>query len=394
MNWKYPVTLAVILGFLLSACKKDTASNAGPKPKPVFDPLTVAAARPNDTLIIKGKNFDTTENVNDVRAEYDKATVLSISATEIKIVLPSTPGTYRISVTTNGNTFLVGSIQITPLTFYVIKSVSNAYECDLMSVNSQDGRETLITRMYNTDRINDVVYNPATNQIMGVNNSGSILMMIGANYGEYDNSNIPNSATSATGQLVVDKNNNLYGIKYDWTNANHQLQSLIKIDPKTKVSTVIKTFESNDKWYEPVYIPATNDIVGLMNGGKRLFKMNLTTKDTAGVYLPGSAEAEYRELIVDNNSNLYAYKGNYPGNGSDVAKFVKVNAATGQETVLKDLPVNGKFNDNIIFVRELNEFIGTWEQNTLYHMNANNFGIDPVPLATGNTYHYFTSNSY
>lgn len=393
MNWKYSVTLTAFLGLLLSACKKDSGSKHS-DPAPVIHPLTVAAARPNDTLIIKGENFNTTAGANDVRFEYAEATVLSVSATEIKVLLPATPGIYRVSVTANNNTLTPGSILISPLTFYVLKSVVNDFECHLMSVNLQDGKETLIMRMFNKDRINDVVYNPATNQIMGINNSGSILVKIDVESGGYDASQLPYSATSATGQLVVDKNNNLYGIKKDWTTANHQLQSLIKIDPKTGISTVIKTFESNDNWYEPVYVPATNDIVGLMNDGKRLFKVNLTTKDTSGVNLPGSADAEYRELMVDNKSNLYAYKGNYPGNGSDVAKLVKVDAATGQETVLKDLPVNGKFHDNIIFVPALNEFIGVWDQRSLYRINATSFSLTEIPLNAGssNPYIYFTTN--
>jgi hypothetical protein len=396
MNWKYPVTLAVFIGFLLSACKKSSDSNSGPAPVPVVEPLAVAAAKPKDTLTIKGENFSTTASGNVVKIGNEEATVVSATATEIKTLIPMIQGIYYITVTTNGKTIEVGSILITPLTFYMIKGVfANGYECHLMSVNPQDGKETLMKKMYNTERINDIVYNPATNELIGVNPSGSLLVNLNAAYGYLNGAySLPYSATSATGQLVIDKNNNLYGIKYDWTTANHQLQSLIKIDPKIGTSTVIKTFESNDNWYEPVYVPATNDIVGLMNDGKRLFKVNLTTKDTAGVYLPGSAEAKYRELIVDDKSNLYAYKGTYAGNGNNVAKLVKVDAATGQEKVLMDLPVNGKFHDKIIFVPALNEFIGTSDQQSLYRINATSFSLTEIPLNTGSnyTYSYFTTN--
>jgi hypothetical protein len=205
---------------------------------------------------------------------------------------------------------------------------------------------------------------------------------------------LPSGTTSGTTQLVVDNNNNLYGIKYDWSNSSHQLQSLVKIDPATGSATVIKTFESNDDWYEPVYVPATNDIVGFINDGIRLLRINLTTKDTAGVSIPGSVKTDYRELIVDSKSNVYGYKGHYSGDASDFAKLVKLNVTTGQETLVKDLPVDNKFDDKIIFVNQTNEFMGTYGQSVVFRLNANtlNYVFSPTPTVKGNTYNYLTTN--
>jgi hypothetical protein len=387
--------LAIILGSLLvfSACKKDSDSNAGPAP--VVEPITVAAAKPNDTLTLKGQNFSSAVTGNKVKIGDVEATVVSANASEIKIVIPaiSTPGTYTITVTVNGKTTEVGSIVIAPLTYYMIKGIfTNDSEYQLVTVNTQTGTELVVASL-GKDRINNVIYYPATNEIMGVNDSGSVLVRVNVTTKQVTTKRLPSGITSGTAQLVVDKNNNLYGITYDWS-GQMQTQSLVKIDPATGNTTTIKKFTEDDDWYETIYVPATNDIVGLINDGKRLFKVNLTTKDTTGVNLPGSASAEYRELIVDDKSNLYAYKGNYSGNGSDVAKFVKVNAANGQETVLKDLPVTGKFHDNIIFVPQLNGFIGAWEQNSIYQINATSFEILSLPLTTGYsyTYNYFTTN--
>ena len=391
--------LAVLLGGLLvfSACKKDSDSNSGPAP--VVDPVTVAAAKPNDTLTLKGQNFSTTASGDVVKIGDVQATVVSASATEIKILIPaiSTPGTYTITVTINGKTTEVGSIVIAPLTFYAIKgNFENGSEYQLVNVSPYNGSESLVASL-GPDRINGVIYFPATNEIMGVNDDGSKLLRVNVTTKQITTKTLPSSATSGTAQLVVDNNNNLYAIKYDWS-VQMQTQTLMKIDPATGTGTAIKTFTEDDDWVEPVYVPATNEIVGIMNDGKRLFRLNLTTKDTAGVILPGSAEASYRELIVDNKSNLYAYKAKLPGDGSDVAKLVKVNAATGQETLVKSLPVDGKYNDKIIFVPKESPFndmfIGTWNQLGVLGVDAVTLNYLPLTLATSlsKTYNYLTTN--
>jgi hypothetical protein len=387
---------AVLLGglFLFSACKKDSDSNSGPAP--VVDPITVAAAKPNDTLTLKGQNFSTSANGNVVKIGDVEATVVSVSATEIKILIPtiSTPGTYTITVTINGKTTEVGSIVIAPLTYYAVKGVfSTGSEYQVITINPQDGSESLVASI-GQDRINDVVYFPATNEIMGVDDYGAKLLKVNVTTKKVTSVTLPSGTTSGTAQLVADNNNNLYAIKYDWSNTSHQLQSLVKIDPVTGNGTVIKTFESNDDWYEPVYVPATNDIVGFINDGTRLFRINLTTKDTAGVILPGSVKTDFRELIVDNKSNVYGYKGHYSGDASDFAKLVKFNVATGQETLVKDLPIDNKFDDKIIFVPQTNEFMGTYGQSVVFRLNAAslNYVLSPAPTVKGNTYSYLTTN--
>ncbi len=389
-------TIAVITGGLLvfSACKKDSDSGTAP----VIEPLSVAAAKPNDTLTIKGQNFDATASGNVVKVGDVQAVVVSASATEIKVVIPAiglSGGSYTITVTANGQTTQAGSIVIAPLTFYAIKGVfSNSTDYQVITINPQDGSESLVASV-GQNRINDVVYLPVTNEIIGVNDNGTKLIRVNVTTKQVTTKDLTSSATINIAGLVVDKDNNLYGIKYDFTTTNHQLQSLIKIDPATGNSTVIKTFESTDDWYEPVYVAATNEVVGIKEEGTRLLKVNLTTKDTSSVYLPGSAnKTEYRELIVDNKSNVYAYKAYLHGDPTDVAKLVKVNTATGQETGVKDLPVDGKFHDKVIFVPQTNEFMGTWEQRSILRLNATSLKIDfsPAPPLNGNTYNYLTTN--
>jgi len=396
--------LAILFGALVifAACKKDSDTIYE---KPIVDPLTLSASKPGDTMIIRGTNFSEVAVENNVKFNGVDGTVASATVVsntggviviELKVVIPATATTGKVTVTVHGNTVEVGAIVIAPLTFYVIKgNFQNGAVYQLITMNPQDGSESLVATLGQTadSRINDVVYLPATNEIMGVNDDGNTLVKINVTTKQITTADLGGNANIKFGQLVVDRRNNLYAVKVNKTNPDHTLQSLVKFDPVTGIPTTIKTFELHD-WEALIYVPASNDVVGVTNDGTRLFKFNLATSDTSSVSLPGSSNAEYRELIVDYRSNLYAYKGRYPGNGSDIGQLVKVNAATGQETLLYNLPTDGKFHDKIIYVPQRNEFIGTWNQYGLYRINATSFNMLPITLVTdySRTYDYFTSN--
>ncbi|MFL5745610.1 MAG: hypothetical protein ACJ751_13145, partial [Niastella sp.] len=87
-----------------------------------------------------------------------------------------------------------------------------------------------------------------------------------------------------------------------------------------------------------------------------------------------------------------------PGDGSDVAKLVKVNAVTGQETLIKSLLVDGKFHDKIIFLPKQSSFndmfIGTWNQLGVLGIDAVTLNYLPLTLTTSlnKTYNYLTTN--
>src|SRR5690349_3447033 len=113
-------SLALFVGALLffSACKKDSDKTYEP---PVTEPLTVAAAKPGDTLIIKGSNFSTTAAENTVEFNGVAGTVVTASATEIKVIIPANATSGSVTVTVHGNKTEVGSMVITPFTLYCIK---------------------------------------------------------------------------------------------------------------------------------------------------------------------------------------------------------------------------------------------------------------------------------
>ncbi|OQP46018.1 hypothetical protein A4H97_31855 [Niastella yeongjuensis] len=252
-----------------------------------------------------------------------------------------------------------------------------------MTMNPKDGSESLVASV-GKSRITSVVYVPASNEVMGVaDNEKLVRVNVATKQVTTVTIALPPVRDVLISDLVVDKNNNLYGIRDDWSGPQ-QILTLVKIDPATGNNTDVKAFVSAETWYEPVYIPATNEIVGITNSGKKLLRLNLTTKDTVGVDLPGSTEIPCRELIVDNKSNLFAYKNNFFSiNNGDVTELVKVNAVTGQETLLKVLPAGGEQDVNLLFVPQWNEFIGIWDQSSINRINATTFNITPVTIKAG-----------
>src|ERR1044072_5611499 len=86
---------------LFTACKKDSDS---PKPAPIIDPLTLAASKPGDTIVLKGQNFSDVAASNIVKFNGVEATVVSASSTELKVLVPAAATSGAITVTVNGNT--------------------------------------------------------------------------------------------------------------------------------------------------------------------------------------------------------------------------------------------------------------------------------------------------
>lgn len=369
----YPKNVALFLGALLffAACKKDSDPIITPDP-PVTEPLTAAAAKPGDTLIIKGVNFSEFDNENNVEFNGVGGTIEAATATEIKVIVPAKATTGIVTVTVNGVKTEVGSLVIVPYTLFCIKGNFQQTPSlrQLIALNPENGAETLVTTINQTgDKVEDAIYLPATNEVIGRDEDGANLIKINITTKQVTKVPLSASATSGFIELVVDKNNALYAVKVDFSNQNHIKQTLVKLDPKTGAATTIKGFELNEEWESLVYLPANNEVVGLTGSGTKLLKLNLTSKDTSTVGLANTANVQYRELLTDNVSNLYGYKADYSDPVNYVANIQKLNAATGGQTLLSNLQVN-KFNDNLLYVPQRKEIISIYDEIGFYQLNV------------------------
>jgi len=285
---------------------------------------------------------------------------------------------------------------ITPFTLYCIKGSfsGNTSLRQLVSINPENGAETLVATINETgEKVEDAVYWPATNEIIGRDEDGRNLITINVTTKKVTKLPLVTSGNIGFHAMVVDKNNNLYAIKLNYTDPNHYIQSLVKFDAKTGVPATIKTFEFNDDLESMVYVPANNEIVGLAGEGTRLFKFNLTTKDTSTIGLANTNVVEYRELFTDDQGNLFGYKANYTDPVNYVAQIQKLNASNGQQSLVSDLKVN-KFHDNVIYNPKLKEIVSVSDEVSLYRLNINTKATTSITLAGANNavYHTLISN--
>jgi hypothetical protein len=392
--------LAILFGALLifSACKKDSDPAYEP---PVTEPFTTAAVKPGDTLVIKGQNFSTTLTQNAVSFNGVAGTVVSATANEIIVVVPATATSGDVTVTVHGNTTKVGTLVVAPLTLYCIKNNYSQTQTiqQLMAIDPVTGTESVVATFIDTIfyRIDDLEYLAATNEVVGLRWDAKTLITFNLTTKQVSSVQIPMPPAGNAGimELVMDNSGNLYGLYSNFTDNFHTMHSLLKIDPKTGNNTVIKTFEFLDWWESLVYLPASNTIAGLSDDGRKLFKLNLTTKDTSSVRLPGSSVANYRELVVVNGSELYGYKGNYSDPSNAIADLTKIDVTTGQETLVTHLSTNGKIHDRMIYVAQRKEIATIWDQTGLYRFNVitgSNATISFTNSGSSITYSAMTSN--
>jgi hypothetical protein len=378
-----PLTLFISAVLLFAACKKDSDSNETIEP-PASEPLTVVAAKPGDTLVIKGSNFSEFDNENNVEFNGVGGTITSATATEIKVLVPAKATTGIVTVTVNGNKIEVGSLIISPLTLYCIKGIFQTPPStrQLVAINPDNGNETLVATINSTgEKVEDAIYLPATNEVIGRDEDGANLIKINVTTKQVTKVQLAATVTSGFAELIVGKNSVLYALKIDVTNPDHAMQTLVKLDPKTGAATTVKGFEFNDDWESLVYIPANNEVVGLAGSGTKLFKVNLTSKDTSSVALDNTSAVQYRELYTDELSNLYGYKADYSDPVNYVANIQNINPANGKQVLLSDLHVN-KIHDNLLYVPQRKEVISIYDEIGLYRLNVETKTIVSKDLTT------------
>lgn len=384
MNHKPLLTLLALL-FIFAACKKDSGTSG---PPPASEPLNIAAAKPGDTLYIKGENFSTDLTKNTVQINGVAATIVVASATELKVVIPTTATTGAVTVTVNGQTIEVGTLTIVPPTLFVYKrnyQDPNNYLKQLFTIDPVSGQETLLCTLPDSlsTLLEDPVYLPATNEIIGLSGYHSI-GLFKVNVTTKQTAYVTLGPSNPTGdfmELVVDKFSNLYSIKRDWSNPNHYMQTLVKVDPKTGAHTNIKSFEYGAYWSSLVYLPSSNEVIGI-TGPNELIKLNLTTKDTSWVILPGDFDKPFYELAVDNQSNLYGFQAIYAAQGDGQGHFHKLNPVTGQATLLHTFNNYHNVESNMVYLPNRNELVAVWDLNKLYRFNITTKATGTAPLTT------------
>jgi hypothetical protein len=387
-NSKLPVLfLSAVLVF--AACKKDS-DNPATEP-PVTEPLSMAAAKPGDTIIITGENFSEVAANNTVKFNGVTATVVSATATQIVVVIPANASSGTITVTVNGKTTEVGTLTIAPLTLYTIKESDSSWVPKrLIAIDPANGKETEIATLtglpqYSVYRIK---YLAATNEIVRYNDSGTMLLKINVTTKAESAVRLSGDWKKRFDQLVTDKSGALYSIQ-DAYSGNTYETKLVKIDPKTGSVSVIQSANAG-YLLDLVYVPARNEIAGIADGTK-LFRLNLTTKDTASIQLTSqSSDVRFTQLVVDNQSNLIASRNLDPAPPAVYSsQLVKIEPVTGAQTVVTALSEYFPFSyGTLTFLPERNEITGIWNNTSLYRFNVTTKATSMTPVNTIADIHY------
>lgn len=145
----------------------------------------------------------------------------------------------------------------------------------------------------------------------------------------------------------------------------------------------------------PTYLPLTNEIVGKSDFG-RLFKMNLTTKDTSAIQLTTSNYESFYGLIADKQGNLIGYKDiTDPNTYNHSQQVVQINTVTGAQSVIA--PIAGDVylpQNTICSLPERNELVGLWERNKLYKFNLSTKTAAVITLTSQtNIWYYKMTNN-
>ena len=363
--------LVIIVSSLLlfAACKKDANHS------PETEPLTFAEVRPGDTLIIKGKNFSEVLTNNIVKFNGVEATVISASPTELKVLVPAGATSGSITITVNGVTIEAGSVTIIPFTLYTIKvNYQNSKQIEqLVSIDPANGKESVIvtlTDLPKYDNLKHIVYLASTNEIVGLTKNRKNLFKINVTTKQSTLVVLSDQDNYGFTELVVDKNANLYALKEDWSDPKGT-QSLVKVDPKTGTTTEVnKAFEYDNYWHYLVYLGASNEVAGILSGGDRLLKVNLTTKDTSTTRISNTRDITFDALVADKQSNLYGITYNSVDRSKPpVYQIVKLNGA-GEQTVLSTLP-QFAYQYYTAFIPQRNEIAVISQDKRLYRVNIN-----------------------
>jgi hypothetical protein len=382
-----PVVVFLSALLLFAACKKDN----DPPPPPVTEPLSLSTAKPGDTIVIKGQNFSDVAANNTVKFNDVTATVVSATATEIKVVIPANATSGPITVTVNGHTTEVGNLTITPLTLYTIKESDSSWVPKrLIAIDPVSGKETEIATLtglpqYSVYRIQ---YLAATNEIVRYNDSGTVLLKINVTTKAESSVRLSGDWKKRFDQLVTDKSGALYGIQGTYSGNMYETK-LVKIDPKTGSVSVIQAANTG-YLLDLVYVPARNEIAALADGTK-LFRLNLTTKDTASLQLTSqSSDVRFTQLVVDNQSNLIASRNLDPAPPAVYSsQLVKIEPVTGAQTVVTALSEYFPFSyGTLAFLPERNEITGIWNNTSLYRFNVSTKATSMLTINTKDDIHY------
>ncbi|GAA4279407.1 hypothetical protein GCM10022259_41320 [Aquimarina mytili] len=357
-----------LLSVLLFSCSSDDSSPSieNMTQLPTIESVSTTTATAGDVITITGKNFDSNTTYV-VKFNEVEGTVTEVTPTFLKAQVPENATSGDITLTSNGETIVVGSIQITPPTPTTASRLFGYIANDkIVELNIETGEEinTLIT--IGQDYFSDVTFSKSTNEIIGhlpsqTNMNDEIFYKINVATGE-----ATQKEYSGYERLIATNTGKLYGyVAYD---------KIVELNIQTgeEISTLATI--GPDYFKDIVYSESTNEIIGQISvfddmSNAYMFTYYRINADTGEITT--KAYTGYESLIITDSGKLYGYVA--------YDKIVELDIETGEE--LSTLATIGQdYFSDVVYSENTNEIIG---QVSTFDGNSNSYTYYRINATTG-----------
>ncbi|MEW7289413.1 IPT/TIG domain-containing protein [Aquimarina sp. 2304DJ70-9] len=350
MKKNYLITLLSVL--LFSCSSDDSAPSIETITQlPTIESVSATIATAGDIITITGKNFDTNTTYV-VKFNEVQGTVTEVAPTFLKAQVPEEATSGDITLTANGQTTVVGSIEITTTDIFVFhSSAKKLAKIDIATANLTYIGEN-IDYGINT---RGAVIHKQNNEYIGFENDFTqpYIVRINLETGTATNVNIPTSFLTVGKDfrdLVIDENDNIYIF-------HSSVKKLAKIDIVTGDLTYIgENIDYGANTRGAVIHKQNNEYIGFENDFTQpyLVRVNLETGTVTNVTIPTSfltAGIDFSDITVDENDDVYIFH-------DSAKKLAKIDIVTGDLTYIGENIDYGRNSLGAVIHTQNNEYIG------------------------------------
>ncbi len=374
------IYLITLLSVLIYSCSSDDSAPSieTVTQLPTIESISTTSATAGDIITITGENFDPNETYV-VKFNEVQGTVTEVTLTSLKAQVPENATSGDITLTVNGNTTVVGALEISTTEVFVFHSdAKKLAKIDIVTANLTYIGENI---EYGVNTRGAVIHSK-NNEYIGFENEFTQphLVRINLENGSSTNVNIPSSFLTVGKDfrdMVIDENDNIYIF-------HSSAKKLAKIDIATGNLTYIgENIEYGLNTRGAFIHKQNNEYIGFENDFTQpyLVRINLETGNVTNVTIPISfltAGIDFSDITVDENDNIYIFH-------DSAKKLAKIDIATGNLTYLGENIEYGQNSLGAVIHSQKNEYVG-FEDNFgdpyLTRVNLDNGATTNVTIPT------------
>ncbi|GAA4279408.1 IPT/TIG domain-containing protein [Aquimarina mytili] len=347
------IYLIALLSVLIYSCSSDdSAPNIETLTQlPTIESVSTTTATAGDIITITGKNFDPNKTYV-VKFNEVEGTVTELAPTFLKAQVPDEATSGDITLTVDGQTTVVGSIEINTTDIFVFhSSAKKLAKIDVTTANFTYIGENID---YGTNTRGAVIHS-TNNEYIGFENDFTqpYIVRINLETGTTTNVSIPTSFLTVGTDFddtAVDKDDNVYIF-------HNSAKKLAKIDVVTGNLTYLgENIDYGANTRGAIIHKQNNEYIGFENDFTQpyLVRINLENGNVTNVSIPTSFLADgidFSDITVDENDNIYIFH-------DSVKKLAKIDVVTGNLTYIGENIDYGRNSLGAVIHAQNNEYFG------------------------------------